>query len=175
LIYWLNWSILISQGKENNYDSNSNGEWIWKSVNPWGRSLLFEAWFPVWGLEFVLCEAGAQSKIGRRQELRIARRREWKPRGSAAGWKEGICANKAAQCSCESYSLVVECKGSWYDDLSGKPKYHTKSDSEQVLRRKDEKNSEKRVKWECEINTTEREEMIFIFDEGKQTFEVNFY
>jgi len=35
--------------------------------------------------------------------------------------------------------------------------YRTKPDSEQVLRRKDEKNSEGRVQRECETSATERE------------------
>jgi len=35
--------------------------------------------------------------------------------------------------------------------------YRTKPDSEQVLRRKDAKNSEGRVQRECEISATERE------------------
>lgn len=50
-------------------------------------------------------------------------------------------------CKIESYCLRVQYKGGWY--ISPKAKYRWETDSEQVLWRKVEKNSEKRVQRIC--------------------------
>jgi len=84
--------------------------------------------------------------------------REWEPRGAGRSpLSGGVCGRWSRASPASRAPWEWSAKGPGMVTVQESLQYRMKPDSEQVLRRKDAKNSEGRVQRECEISATERE------------------